>query len=346
MDIKVLGIDLAKDVFHLHGLDEKGQVVVERKLSRRKLLVFMKHLQPCEVFMEVGPGCHYWAREFQQWGHRVKLIAAQFVKPYVKTNKHDKADAAAIVEAGTRPHMRFVVPKSVDQQDLQNLHRIRDRLVGQRTALSNQIRGILAEYGIVFSKGIRQLQSQLPQLFEQQNHPDFSVMLREQMELLWQEFQSLQARIQLYEEKLRQIFQNHPECQRLATIPGVGPLIATAAVASLRPQDFKNGRGLSAFLGLVPKQHSSGGKQKNLGISKRGNTDLRRLLIHGARSVVRTAARKKDPRSQWMERLRVKIGMNKTAVAVANKNARLVWAVLNTQQNYHPSTENKKLEGI
>jgi transposase len=334
MEISVLGIDLAKSVFQLHGVDLKGKNVLRKRLSRGQLLAFVANLPNCLIGMEACGGAHYWARELRKLGHRVKLISPQFVKPYVKSNKNDAADAEAICEAVTRPHMRFVSIKEVDQQDLQNLHRVRERLVKARTALSNEIRGLLHEYGIVLPQKMGQLRKGLPVALSQ-SEDRLSALSQEVFRNLQKELQDLDEKISFYDYKIHAVHESHPVCQRLAEIPGVGPLSSTALVAAIgNPQAFKNGRELSAWLGLVPKQHSSGGKDQLLGISKRGDVYLRKLLIHGARATLRWARLKSDARSQWINRLVERRGANRAAVALANKNARIVWVLMARQERY------------
>jgi transposase len=337
MEITVLGIDLAKSVFQLHGVNRTGKAVLRKRLSRGQLLGFMANLPPCLVGMEACGGSNYWAREFQKLGHTVRLMSPQFVKPYVKSNKNDAADAEAICEAVQRPSMRFVPIKQVDQQDLQSVHRVRERLVKARTALSNEIRGLLSEYGIVLPVSMKQLRERLPTLLQATDGP-LTSLGQEIFARLWKELRELDEQVGFWNEKIQAIYQAHPACQRLAEIPGVGPLTATALIASVSdPQMFKNGREFSAWLGLVPRQNSSGGKTQLLGISKRGDVYLRTLLVHGARTTLRWAEGKSDPRSQWAQQLMERRGKNRAAVALANKNARIVWALLARNEAYRPA---------
>lgn len=278
--------------------------------------------------MEATRGAHYWARVIGAYGHDVKLIAPQFVKPYVKGQKNDAEDAAAICEAASRPERRFVAAKSIEQQDMQALHRIRSRLVANRTQLGNQIRGLLAEYGIVLPLHLSQIRQQLPALASEP-HPLLTAMSRDLFRSLYEEFQSLETRIQ-------QAFQQNEACQKIAAVEGVGPVTATALVAAVADgRAFCNGRQFAAWLGLVPRQHSSGDKRRLLGIiKKRGDPYLRMLLIHGARSVLYRCDGKSDYRSRWIAEKRKKLGMTKACVAVANKNARIIWALLATNEPY------------
>lgn len=332
--ITLLGIDLAKNVFQLHGVDQKGKAVLKQKMSRAQLGKFIANLPVCTIAMEACGGAHYWARKFQRFGHEVKIISPQFVKPFVKTNKNDAHDAQAITEAASRPDMRFVPIKNVAQQDIQSVHRVRERLICQRTALGNQIRGLLAEYGIVVAQGIAQLKKQLPFILEDAEN-ELTPKMRELCAELYEELQLLEDRIGRYEIKIQEIFKSHPVCQKLAQIEGIGPLTATILLTVLsNPTLFKNGRHFAAFLGLVPRQHSSGGKQHLMGISKRGDKYLRRLLIHGARSVIQRVDNKTDHRSHWLKQLKARRGYNRACVALANKNARIIWALIANDSVY------------
>jgi transposase len=286
------------------------------------------------VGLEACGGAHYWRRVLSRFGHEVRLMAPQFVKAYVKTNKNDAADAEAICEAVDRPNMRFVPAKSVEQQDLQALHRLRTRLIGNRTQLSNQIRGLLAEYGIVLPKQLSQLRRALPMLLEDGDN-ELTPMGRGLFASLFEELLQLDKRIESFDKQLASIHRQSPQCRRIAEVEGIGPITATALVAAICDgKSFTNGRQLSAWLGLVPRQHSSGDKHRLLGISKRGDPYLRTLLIHGARSVVHRAKGKTDARSRWIAEKQAKLGTPKTCVAVANKNARIVWALLAHEESY------------
>ena len=332
--ITVLGIDLAKSSFQLHGVDENGNTVLKKKLSRSKLTAFIATLPPCLIGLEACGGAHHWVRTFSDFGHAVKMIAPQFVKPYVKSNKNDAVDAEAICEAVQRPNMRFVPSKSIEQQDIQCVHRIRSLLVGRRTAQANQIRGLLIEYGIIIPQGINQLRKAIPCILEDADNK-LSAYFRELLRELYEEIVHFDERIEAVEVKLKVISEQNEDCKRLLTIPGVGLLTATALIAAIGDISvFKSGRELAAWLGLVPRQHSSGGKQNLLGISKRGDTYLRTLLIHGGRSVVRVAHKHQDKRNQWIGDIKQRRGENISNVAVANKNARIVWALLTKKQDY------------
>lgn len=333
-ELKVLGIDLAKQSFQLHGVDEQGYVVLRKNLNRNQLTAFIANLPPCLIGLEACGGAHYWVRELTKLGHSVRMIAPQFVKPYVKSNKNDAVDAEAICEAVQRPNMRFVPTKSIEQQDIQSLHRIRSQLVARRTAQANQVRGLLLEYGIVIPKGISYVRKAIPSILEDAENV-LSVFFRELLSELYDELVHLDERILALEKKLVTLSTGHEDCQRLLTIPGVGLLTATALVAAIGDVSvFKNGRELAAWLGLVPKQHSTGGKQTLLGISKRGDSYLRTLLIHGGRSVVRVAHKHQDKRNRWIGDIKQRRGENISNVAVANKNARIAWALLTRKENY------------
>ena len=333
-NVKVLGIDLAKQSFQLHGVDEAGQIVLRKKLNRGQLSVFVAQMEPCLIGLEACGGAHHWVRVFKSHGHVVRMIAPQFVKPYVKSNKNDAVDAEAICEAVQRPSMRFVPEKCIEQQDMQSLHRIRSQIVARRTAQANQVRGLLLEYGVTIPKGISYIRRQIPLILEDADN-GLSDLFRGLLNDLYLEFVHLDERVDALEETLKALCAQSEDCQRLLTIPGVGLLSATALVAAIGDiHAFKNGRELAAWLGLVPRQHSTGGKATLMGISKRGDTYLRTLLIHGGRTVVRVAEKHQDRKNQWVCEVEQRRGKNIAAVAVANKNARIVWALLSKQTTY------------
>jgi len=333
-ELVVLGIDLAKNSFQLHGVDASGQVVIKKKLSRNKLSPFIAQLPRCVIGIEACGGSNHWTRGFEKLGHTVHMIAPEFVKPYVKSNKNDAADAEAICEAVQRPSMRFVPAKSIEQQDIQSLHRIRSQAVARRTAQANQIRGLLTEYGIIIPQGISYVRQQLPLILEDADN-QLTYLFRELLLGLYEEMTHLDQRIKALEVKLETLCAQNEDCQRLLSIPGVGLLSATALVAAIGDIGvFKSGRELAAWLGLVPRQHSTGGKPTLLGISKRGDAYLRTLLIHGGRTVVRVATNHQDRRNRWICKLEERRGKNITAVAVANKNARTAWALLSKKTVY------------
>jgi transposase len=338
MNVSTLGIDLAKAVFQLHGVNEPGQVTLTKRLSRKQLLPFLANLPLCLIGLEACSGAHYWAREMQKLGHEVKLIAPQFVRPYVKGNKTDGNDAAAICEAVSRPHMHFVTINTPEQQDIQAMHRIREQVVKNRTALANQIRGLLHEYGVVMPSGISRLRAQLPLILEDAEN-GLSDLCRELIHELYQRLRTLDEQVGQYDQRIQQVFKQDERCQRLGQVEGIGPLIATAFLAAVGDASvFHNGRQVAAWLGLVPKQHASGGKARLLGISKRGDRYWRTLLIHGARAAVCSATHKHDARSAWLNRLRERRGKNVAAVALANKNARILWALLVKGEAYRQAS--------
>ncbi len=333
-EIKVLSIDLAKQSFHIHGVDEAGETVLSKKLTRKQLIAFTVKLPPCLIGLEACGGAHDWVRKLTGYGHTVRMIAPQFVKPYVKSNKNDAVDAEAICEAVQRPNMRFVPVKSIEQQNIQSLHRIRSQLIARRTAQGNQIRGLLLEYGITIPQGITQVKKAISSILEDAEN-GLTPIFRELLNELKEEIEHLNDRIEGIEGKLKAISVNHEDCQRLLTIPGIGILTATALIAAIGDITvFKSGRELAAWLGLVPRQHSTGGKTNLLGISKRGDAYLRTLMIHGGRSVTRVAHRYDDKRNRWICQIKETRGQNISNVAVANKNARIAWALLTKKENY------------
>jgi len=337
-----IGIDLGKNVFHLFGVDDAGDPLLKKKLTRKQLLPYLANLEPCCIGLEACGGSNYWAREIRSLGHDIRLMSPQFVKPYVKSNKNDYNDAEAICEAVGRPTMRFVAVKTVEQQDVQALHRIRQSIVKARTAQANQIRGLLGEYGIVIPAGIANLRRHIPALLEDAEN-GLTARFRIWLSDLYRELRALDERVQRCTREVLVLFRADEACQRIGAIEGVGPQTATALVSAYgQAREFSNGRQFSASLGLVPRQHSTGGKPRLLGISKRGDTYLRTLLIHGARSVVHHAAHKSDPRSQWIQRLVADRGTNRAAVALANKNARVVWALLSKGDEYRGGAHRSK----
>lgn len=323
-----VGIDLAKNVMQVHGVDAHGKAKLKKQLKRDQMAPFFANLPPCLIGMEACGSAHYWARKLQGFGHTVKLMAPQFVKPYVKTNKNDVADAEAICEAVSRPTMRFVPIKNGEQQAVLSLHRARQGFVKARTAQANQIRGLLSEYGIVLPQGISHLSKRLPQILEDAAN-DLPGLFRRLLVRLGEHFKELDRQVTELEAQIQLWHRESEASQRLAKIPGVGPITASALVASIGDaKAFVNGRQLAAWLGLVPRQHSSGGKPLLLGISKRGDTYLRTLLILGARAVLRVAERQSGYQASWLARLLERRNSNVAAVALANKNARTVWALL------------------
>lgn len=334
MKITTIGIDLAKNVFQLHGVDEKGHTVLRRQLKRDKVLGFFANLEPCVIGMEACSSSNHWARELAKLGHTPKLMAPQFVKPYVKTNKNDAADAEAICEAVRRPSMRFVPVKSQEQQAVLALHRARQGFVTARTAQANQIRGFMAEHGIVIPQGIRSVIALMPGIVENADN-DIPDVLRLLIMRLLKHFNELDRQVKELEAQILAWHRESEACRRITEIPGVGPLTASAIVATVGDaRVFKSGRQFAAWMGLVPRQHSSGGKQNLLGISKRGDGYLRCLLIHGARAVVGNTTRKRCETGGWVGNLLKRRPSNVVTVALANKNARIVWALLAHERKY------------
>lgn len=333
-EITTIGLDLAKNVFHVVGCDARGKVVLRKRLSRRQVRPWFAKQRRCLVGLEACGSAHYWGRELESLGHEVRLIPAQHVKAYLRGNKNDYNDALAIAEAVVRPEMRFVAIKTVEEQDIQALHRLRSGLIRERTALCNQLRGLLAEYGIVLPKGVAALKRRLPEVLEDAEN-GLSDRFRRLIHEAWQQLQALEARLKFYDEEVACVAKAHEACQRLQTIPGFGPVVASVFYSRIgHGEAFRRGRDVAASLGLVPRQHSSGGKEVLLGISKRGDSYLRGLLIHGARAVIRQAGNKSDRLSRWVRRLVERRGHNKAVVALANKLARIGWAVLAHQTTY------------
>lgn len=329
--MQMLAIDLAKQSFHVHGVTEDGEVV-SRRVGRPKLMDLVACLAPRIVAMEACATSHFWGRAFEAAGHEVRLINPRFVKPFVRGSKNDAVDAEAIFDAASRPTMRFVPVKSLEQQDLQSLHRVRDRLVAQRTSLINHTRGLLAEYGLVFPRGAalfaRRARTGLAEA-------EVSDIARATFEALLDELEALADRLSRLDARLIAICREDAACRRLTGVPGIGPIVATALVASIGDgSQFRSGRELAAWIGLVPRQHSTGGKAKLGGIGRRANHYLRRLLVHGARAVALRLGAKADARSRWFQAVIDRRGFNKGIVAMANKIARTVWVVLTRQEAY------------
>lgn len=335
MKIKVMGIDLAKIVYQIHGVDERGKVAVRKQLKRAEMASYFANLAPCLIGMEACGSAHHWARKLEAQGHTVKLMAPQFVKPYVKTNKNDMADAEAICEAVSRPNMRFVAMKSVEQQAILSVHRARQGFVKARTAQGTQIRGLLAEFGIIIPQGIGAIAKRIPEILEDGEN-GLPGTMRNLLARLADNLKEMDRQAKELEAQIQQWHRDNAASRKLAEIPRLGPITASAIVATVGDaREFKNGRQLAAWMGLVPKQNSSGGKQTLLGISKRGDTYLRTLMIHGARAVLRVAEHKAEPDS-WLRKLMARRNANVAAVALANKNARIVWALLAHDRNFRP----------
>ena len=328
MNLTTIGIDLAKTVFQVHGINAQGQVRLCKSLTRRQMLRFFANLDPCLIGMEVCGSAHHWARRLQSFGHTVKLISPQFVTPYRKGNKTDGNDAMAICEAVSRPDMRFVPIKTTEQQALLMLHRIRERVKSERTALINQTRGLLAEFGLILPQGAGALRRHLPGILEDAEN-DLPLLARTQFANLYQQLDAVDTQLQNYDRQIDVWAKNDALCQRLLALEGVGPLTATTLVATVGDATvFKNGRQFAAWLGLTPREHSSGGKYKRFGISKRGDSYLRKLLVHGARSMMRLTPKRMDKKSRWVELLRSRHHDNVAACALAAKHARIIWALM------------------
>ncbi|WP_376100872.1 IS110 family transposase (plasmid) [Roseomonas sp. CCTCC AB2023176] len=325
----VYGVDLGKNVFHVVGLDRSGQPIQKAKVRRDTLLQFFECAAPAVVGMEACAGSQWLARKIKAFGHTVRIIPAQFVKPYVKSNKSDLIDAAAIAEAVTRPTMRFVEIKTTEQVDLQALHRIRERLVTSRTRLICQMRAFCLEYGVAMRQGAGAFKLDLTGVIEDEEN-DLTPTMRRLLGELREELSVLEARIATVSREIEATAASNEVARRLASIPGIGPLGATAIVAAVgEGRQFRKARDLAAWVGLVPRQHSTGGKTTLLGINKRGNSYIRRLLIHGARSCLMHLDRSRDRLGAWLDRLRARMHPNKVVVALAAKMARIAWVILN-----------------
>jgi transposase len=334
MKIHTIGIDLGKTSFHLVGLNDRGEVVVRKRFSRAQLLRFTANRKVHVIGMEACGGAHYLGRTLQEQGHEVRLIPAQYVKPYVKTNKNDYVDAEAIGEAVGRPTMRFVPIKSDDQLDLQSLHRVRERWVTRRTAVINQIRGLLLERGITLRKGRRYIDEALPGIVEDAD-AKLSGTVRLLLAQLKLELDQTALRLEEAEALIEQTVQDSEACQRLMQIPGIGPVTATAVISAIgNGAAFRKGREFAAWTGLVPREHSTGGQQKLLGISKRGNRYLRKLFVQCARAVLQQKTKQTPGLKVWLEKMTSHTHRHVAAVALANKLARMAWAVLATGEAY------------
>lgn len=334
--LKLVGIDLAKEVFQLHGVDEKGQLVFRKRLRRAELAVFTAQLPSCQIAMEACGGSQYWARRFREQGHEPRLIAPHQVKPFRRSvQKNDYHDAQAIAEAAQRPQMRFVPAKSLKAQDLQSLHRVRQQFVKTRTALINQCRGLALEYGVTMDRGRTNFEEQVAQVLERDS--ELTIVVRKLIQGVWEMIQDINQRIKALEAQLLAVVQVNPHYERLQGVPGVGPLTASLLLANVEDVDvFKNGRHMAAWLGLVPRQFCSGENIKLGGMTKAGNSELRTMLIHGARALIQSVRRKnrQDRFSQWILRLLETKGWNTAAVAVANRNCRVVWHLMKYEEEY------------
>jgi transposase len=337
MQIRSVGIDLGKTTFHLVALSATGKVLLRKKFTRKQLITFTANMQTSLIGMEACSGAHFLSRALREQGHDVKLIPAQFVKPFVKSNKNDFLDAEAIAEAVDRQNMRFVPIKTDEQLDLQALHRVRDRLIARRTAVINQLRAFLLERGMTFAKTPAKLKVAMPEILEDAD-ANLTPRMRNLVSLLWNEWKDLEQQIVAMNAEVEQLASSDPACQRLRQIPGIGPLIATAIVAAIgNGSAFHKGREFASWLGLVPRQHSTGGKARLFGISKRGNRYLRKILVHGARSAVLRVKRERSPFGAWLDALEQRAPINVVITAAANKLSRIAWAVLSSGQDYRPA---------
>jgi transposase len=336
MKITTVGVDLAKSVFQVHGVSERGRAALRKQLKRTEMLRFFTSLPPCLIGMEACGSAHSWARKLIELGLEVRLMAPQFVKPYVKSHKNDRNDAEAICEAVGRPNMRFVPVKTPEQQTVLALHRARSGLMKARNAQANQIRGLLGEFGIVVPQGIGQLRRRAPEILEDGDN-GLPELMRALLRRLLARLGPLDQQLGELEREIVLWHRQNEHSRRLERIGGIGPLTASAYVASLgNAKGFKNGRQVAAWLGIVPRQDSSGGKTRLLGISTHGDVYLRTLLIHGARSVLRHLEQRPDQAESWLKRLMLRRGKNVAAVALANKNARIAWALLAHQREFEP----------
>jgi len=338
-----IGLDIAKNFFQAHGVDKYSKEVFNKKMKRTDVLPFFANLPSCLIGLEACGGAHFWARELAKLDakHVVRLISPRHIKPFVINNKTDAADARAICEVVGRPSTRFVNVKTVEQQDMAGWHRIRERKVKERTALVNQIRSLLSEQGIIIPQGITHVRKQLPCIVEDLEN-GLSLRARDYLSELYGELVDCDALVAKYEARIKEFALNNEDCKRLQKIPGVGPLTATAIVAHVgTAKHFKNGRAFAACMGLTPREYSSGGKQKLLGITKRGNSHIRQLLIQGARIVTRYCLIKlpeqSEQRIRWVRELAERRGKHIAAVALANKTARIIWALLARGEEYRPA---------
>jgi len=334
MNVTRIGIDLAKNSFSLVGMNDHGKIVFRKTLKRTRLLSFIAQCPPCLIGMEACGGAHYWGREFEKLGHRVGIIAAKFVEPYRKGGKNDSNDAEAICEAVARPNIWFVPVKSPSQQAVLCLHRVRQGVIKERTSLINQVRGLLMEFGIVIPRGRCPAKAEIPCIVEDANNglPDLA---RSMINDLWQRIQQASDQLLAYNRELAQLVRDNPIAKRLITIPGVGEQVATGVVASVPdPRLFKNSRQFAAWLGLVPRQFTTGGKIRLGRITKRGDKYLRMCLVHGARAVVANLRDKQDRVSCWVRELIARRGYLRAVVALAARNARLIWTLLVKKEDY------------
>ena len=336
MKVTTIGLDIAKNLFHVVCCNQQGHLVKKKMLKRAQVLSFFQSQQACLVALESCATSQYWARAIQKYGHQVKLLPAQHVKAFLVGNKNDYNDALAIAVTAKQPHIKSVTIKTIEQQDNQAQHKARELAIRQRTALCNQIRGLVAEYGIVLRQGVNALRKNIPLLLgdeSEQLSGSFKMVLVQ----LKEQFDSLDSCVATFDKLITQSVKTNPICQRLVTIPGFGPMVSSAYFNEVgNGSSYRRGRDVSASVGIVPKQYSSGGKDNLLGISKRGNKYLRCLLIQGAKAVVSRAKTKEDKLSQWINRLVETRGHNRACVAYANKMARMAWAITVSGEEYSP----------
>jgi transposase len=338
MNVTTIGLELAKDTFSLHGVDGEGKQVFRKTLSRGKLLPFMAQQPPCLVGLEACSGAHYWGRELRKLGHRVGIMAPRFVAPYRRGGKNDNNDAEAICEAVSRPGMRFVPVKSDESQAILCLHRVRQGLIKERTALINQLRGLLSEFGLIMPKGRYSAQHHLPDLLEDAEN-GLPMLARRLLHDTWVRLRGLNTQILAYDRELNHLARDSEPARRLMTVPGIGAITATALLASVGdPRQFRNGRQFAAWLGLTPRQYTTGGKIRLGRITRKGDKYLRTLLIHGTRAVLATVRDKEDRLSCWTRALIERRGYKRAAVALAAKNARILWALMINDETYQLKT--------
>lgn len=337
MQIHSVGIDLGKTTFHLVALGAAGKVLARKKFNRKQLLAYTANMSTSLIGLEACAGAHFLGRALRLQGHDVRMIPGQFVKPFVKSNKNDFVDAEAIAEAVERKNMRFVPIKTDDQLDLQSIHRVRDRLIARRTAVINQIRAFLLERGMTFAQRPAKLKAAMPDVLEDAD-ADLTPQMRSLINMLWNEWKLVEQQVEELNLELERICAADAGCTRIRKIPGIGPVVATAIVAAIgNGAAFRKGRDFSAWLGIVPRQYSTGGKAKLFGISKRGNVYLRKVLIYGARAAVLRIKRDRAPIGAWLDALDARAPKNVVVVAMANKLARIAWAVLSSGEDYRPT---------
>ena len=335
-DHSLVSIDLAKNVFQVCRFSDDNKVLSNKRISRKKLSQEIAQLSPTTVVMEACYSAHYWGRVFEQYGHTVKLVPAQHVKPFVRGNKNDANDAVAIGEASLRPNMKFVRVKTVEQQDIQSLHKIRERFVSHRTRISNQTRGLLSEYGLVATPGFKALKGLIQKALESDA---LSALFKEEIASIYEELLDLGERLKRVNGKLKGLAEHYPPCRLLMTIPGVGVINATAIYAAIGDgKQFETARDFAVWMGLTPQQYASGTKSFTGKITKRGNRYLRKQLVHGARALMNRTKGKKDKLSVWTNDIKARRGVHKACVALAHKLARIIWAVLSKGEEYKPQS--------